>query len=175
MSPDIAQCPLEHKTAPWWNHWSRLKLKLPKGSHCANPKPGKTLFLARKTCNIHLTVEGKHYFFFFWLHSLNLRAHEAMWLNLYNYSLQLSGDKCTNLQQLLPRQTTKYVISVSSKWTESYPKTLALLLNSPCMKNWVWTSRLPSLTRRKALRQGHNVRFWRWVPMDPSTGSQWQA
>lgn len=55
------------------------------------------------------------------------------------------------------------VISASPKLTSSCPKTLALLLHSPCTKTWVWTSRFPSLTGRKTLREGQNVRFWRWL------------
>lgn len=36
------------------------------------------------------------------------------------------------------------------------------------MKTWVWTSRLPSLTGRKTLREGQNVRFWRWLSIKRS-------
>lgn len=61
-----------------------------------------------------------------------------------------------------------YVISASSKLTSSCPKTPALLLNSTCMKTWVWTSRLPSLTGRKTRREGQDVRFWRWLSIKRS-------
>lgn len=61
-----------------------------------------------------------------------------------------------------------YVISASSKLTTSCPKTLALLSNSTCMKTWVWTSRLPSLTGRKTRREGQDVRFWRWLSIKRS-------
>lgn len=52
--PNVGQIsPGEQNSLVVENHWSRLKLKVPQGRHCAHQKPGKTLFLDRKTCNIH--------------------------------------------------------------------------------------------------------------------------
>lgn len=96
------------------SHWFRLKLKVPEGRHCANQKPGKLLLLARKTGNVHRRGGGRQAYYLcpFLIPSTRfmrnhggggytLCAQEDIWLSSYNYALQLSSDKWTNLQQLL--------------------------------------------------------------------------